>query len=236
MSKSHNHLHPSDSDSQDNKQSRIKPITPNQDQYFSAIYAPVNDETGDDAFIFAVGYAGTGKTYVASVIAAELYASKVYRTIVIIKPTVGPDEMGFLPGDLNEKYEPWTATVSKPIISVIGTSKFECGVKNGTIILQPLEYIRGETFDNAIIIVDEAQNLRKNQIKAAMTRIGKNSKMIFCADDKQIDLEYEEDSGLVWMLDLIKQRQESGIEVIRFRKKDCVRSGACRKALNLFED
>jgi phosphate starvation-inducible PhoH-like protein len=215
---------------------KIKPLTQNQELYFSAIEYPVDDETGDDAFVIAVGAAGTGKTFIAAVLGAELYRDKVYQKIVIIKPTIGPDSMGFLPGDIDMKYAPWAETVSKPIVRVLGQSVYDCAVKNKNIILQPLEYIRGETMDNSIIIVDEAQNLTIPQIKVTLTRIGKNSKMIFCADDQQIDLPPKEESGLLWLLQRIKQRNEGGIEIIRFHKKDSVRSGACRKALDIIED
>lgn len=213
----------------------ITPLTFNQELYFSAIYQYPDEVNGDDAFVIAKGRAGTGKTFVASTLAADLYLSRVYRQIVIVKPMVGPEEMGFLPGNEDEKFAPWIATVTEPLKQRLGKGKFECDFGK-TIFAAPLEYIRGKTFDNAFIIIDEAQNLTVSQMKVILTRIGKHSKMVFCGDDKQIDLPADVESGLEWLVRQIKRRQETGIEIIEFTRADNVRSAACKKALDIIED
>lgn len=211
----------------------LQPLTINQEFLFSAIEAEPDDE-GNDAFVFATGYAGTGKTYVSTMLAAELMQDKHYHQIVIVKPTVGPDSNGFLPGTIEEKIAPWLETVTAPLIEFFGAEKFKKEFGK-TIHAAPIEFIRGKTFDNAFIIVDEAQNLTVSQMKAVLTRIGKYSKMVFCGDDNQCDLPKKERSGLNWFLELVHARREAGIEVIRFTKNDCVRSGACKKALHIIE-
>lgn len=212
---------------------KIRPLTFNQELYFGAIKEEV-DEHGNGAFVFGVGHAGTGKTYVATVLGAEEYLNGNYQNIIIIKPTVGPDSIGFLPGDVNEKMAPWLATVTEPLKHRVGPQKFQNDFGK-TIQAAPLEYIRGKTFDNSFIIVDEAQNLTISQMKVVLTRIGVYSKMVFCADDKQCDLPKGELSGLTWFIEECRRQREKGVEVITFTAKDCVRSGACKKALKIIE-
>lgn len=211
----------------------IKPLTFNQETYFAAIQEEPK-ENGDDAFIIGKGFAGTGKTYVATVLAADAYLAGQYRQIVIVKPMVGPEEMGFLPGTLEEKAEPWMATVTVPLKERLGKEKFDCDYGK-RIVAAPLEFCRGKTFDNAFIVVDEAQNLTISQMKMILTRIGKFSKMVFCGDDRQCDLPADVESGLSWFVNEVRRQQVGGIEIIDFRQEDCVRSGACKKALGIIE-
>lgn len=212
----------------------LEPLTDNQDRYFDAIDEPVDDDNGSGAFVFGIGYAGTGKTYCAVVKLADKYLEGIYRKIIIVKPTVGPDEMGFLPGTLEEKIDPWTATVTEPLKERLGKTKFECDYGK-RILAEPLEFIRGKTFDDSAIIVDEAQNLTIGQIKAIITRIGLGSKMIFCGDTRQCDLPKGTPSGLMWFINEVKRQQREGIEIIDFARSDCVRSGGCKLALDIIE-
>lgn len=212
---------------------RLQPQSFNQENLILALEVEPA-ENGDDAFVIATGYAGTGKTYVATMIGAEQYVDRAYNQIVIIKPTVGPDSNGFLPGTEEEKMAPWIATVSEPLKAFFGPEQWQR--KFGTeVIVASLEFIRGKTFDNSYIIVDEAQNLTISQMKVVLTRIGQNSKMVFCGDTRQCDLPKKEQSGLEWFVDACRARRERGIEIIDFGKEDCVRSGACKKALHIIE-
>lgn len=210
----------------------LRPKTQNQEFYFDAILEPVK-ENGDDAFVIATGAAGTGKTYVATVLAAQGFNDGEYRNIIIARPTVECGEsLGALPGELEEKYEPWTAGIMSILIREIGAQRFKsCFGK--TIFFKPLQFMRGDTYDQSIIIIDEAQNLTINQTKMVMTRIGEDSKMIICGDDDQVDFD-PRDSGLIWIVDELERQQTTGIEIIRFTGNDNVRSGASKKALKIF--
>lgn len=218
----------------EHKREPIHPIGFSQERYFSAIHEEVDDKTGSGAFVIAHGAAGTGKTFVAATLAADAYLNGGYEQIIIIKPTVGPDEMGFLPGTVEEKLAPWIETVTEPLKQRIGFQKFKNDFGKN-IHAVALEYVRGRTYDDAFIIVDEAQNLTKGQMKVILTRIGLRSKMVFCGDDKQVDLPEKCESGLTWFIDKCRARREPGIEIVEFKPADCVRSGACKKALTIIE-
>lgn len=219
---------------------KVELLTFNQEQYATALEAPVRED-GSDAFVFAIGSAGTGKTWLATTIGADLYSMFGYTQFVIIKPTLScGEELGYLPGTLEEKMQPWIETVVQPLKDRLGADKFKCDW-NKRIFAEPLQFVRGKTFDNCFIVVDEAQNLTKTEVKTIMTRIGENSKMVFCGDLKQDDHKMiyrtgqKEMSGLAWIVNEIKQQQRSGIEIIEFTNKDVVRSGACKMALDIID-
>lgn len=219
---------------QPNERQALRPKTRNQEMYFDAILEPVNDKTGDAAYVFGIGAAGTGKTYVAACLAVELYKQGVYRELVITHPTVECGEsLGALPGEMDEKFEPWVSAVLKVLIRELGPMEFKKQLHN-TIHILPLQYMRGETFDQSFIIVDEAQNLTKEQVKMAMTRVGVDSKMVFCGDDDQTDVD-PRDSGLIWIVNELHRQCVSGIEIINFTDKDNVRSAASKKSLGIFK-
>ncbi|CAL9992894.1 PhoH-like phosphate starvation-inducible [Vibrio phage D479] len=219
---------------------KVELLTFNQEQYASALEAPVQDD-GSDAFVFAIGSAGTGKTWLATTLGADLYSMFGYTQFVIIKPTLScGEELGYLPGTLEEKMQPWIETVVQPLKDRLGVDKFNCDW-NKRIFAEPLQFVRGKTFDNCFIIVDEAQNLTKTEVKTIMTRIGEGSKMVFCGDLKQDDHKMiyrtgqKEISGLAWIINEIQRQQRSGIEIIEFTNKDVVRSGACKMALDIID-
>ena len=224
----------------DASSNRVELLSFNQEQYAAAIQESVS-ENGDGAFVFAIGSAGTGKTWLATTLGADLYSIFEYSQFIILKPTLScGEELGYLPGTLEEKMEPWIQTVTQPLKERLGSDKFKCDW-NKRIHAEPIQFVRGKTFDNCFIIVDEAQNLTKTEIQTIMTRIGENTKMVFCGDLAQDDhkLFYrtgqKEISGLAWVVNEIRRQQRSGIEIIEFTSKDVVRSGACKVALDIIE-
>lgn len=219
---------------QPNERQALRPKTRNQEMYFDAILEPVNEHNGDDAYVFGIGAAGTGKTYVAACLAADLYKQGIYSEIVITHPTVECGEsLGALPGEMDEKFEPWVAAVMKVLIRELGPMEVKKQLHNSIHVL-PLQYMRGETFDHSFVIVDEGQNLTKEQVKMVMTRAGVETKMVFCGDDDQTDID-PRDSGLIWIVNELRRQQVSGIEIIEFTEKDNVRSAASKKALGVFK-
>lgn len=203
----------------------LEPLNFNQERYLNAMLR--------DDIVVGTGSAGTGKTYLAASLAADLYRRKLYSNIVVTRPTVPcGEEIGHLPGDLNEKFDPWIQQVLKPIQRRLPPGKFDCD-KGKRIHAVPMQFMRGETYDNSIIIVDEAQNLTIEQAKMVCTRVGVNSKLFICGDMTQSDLT-KGNSGLSW---LVKQfrRFDGSIEIIEFTLDDCVRSDLCKRMLTIFE-
>ena len=141
------------------------------------------------AFSFLVGKAGSGKTLLAVQVALDLFFKRQYNKIIITRPTVATEDNGFLPGDEKEKLEPWLVPIMSNMRKVYNKpEKIQKMVEDGDIELVSLAHFRGRTFDSAIVIVDEFQNLTKPQLRMALGRLGKDSIMIFCGDNQQIDL------------------------------------------------
>lgn len=141
------------------------------------------------AFSFLVGKAGSGKTLLAVQVALDLFFKRQYNKIIITRPTVATEDNGFLPGDEKEKLEPWLVPIMSNMRKVYNKpDKIQKMVDDGDIELVSLAHFRGRTFDNAVVIVDEFQNLTKPQLRMALGRLGKDSIMIFCGDNQQIDL------------------------------------------------
>lgn len=203
----------------------FKPLNDKQAAYFRAIQK--ND------VIVGAGSAGTGKTMIPASLAADMYNLGMYDQIIITRPTVAcGEDLGALPGTLAEKFDPWTRQVTNYIIKRLGKGKFDCDYGKRIHCL-PLQFMRGETFDNAFIIVDEAQNLTKEQVMMIVTRIGINSKIVLCGDTNQTDINNA--SGLAYFINLLKRKDKS-IPIIEFTLDDCVRSDICKRMLKLFED
>lgn len=204
----------------------IDVLTQSQDFHFQALM--------HDDLVIAIGSAGTGKTYLASAVAAELFMKKQYKKIIMSRPNVEVGRsLGYLPGDQDEKYAPYLEPFKKGLIDRLGSNKFKCDFKS-RIIAKPLQYMRGETFDDSILLVDEAQNLSIVEMKMILTRIGTNSKLFITGDVNQTDLSCKE-SGLAWLVRQIRLRHLK-YEVIEYSKSDCVRSGLCKEMLYLIED
>ena len=182
--------------------------------------------------VFILGPAGTGKTYVAATFAADLYTLKEIDKIVITRPhvSVGKD-VGYLPGTLEEKTYPWALPVLDVLTKHLGKGAVETGIKNGNIEMAPLALMRGRSFEDAFIIVDEAQNITLHEIKMLLTRVGDNSKIILNGDAQQSDL--KEGDGLTRVIHLAKKHMLD-IPIIEFGVNDIVRSGICAEWVKVF--
>lgn len=197
----------------------VKPLNFIQGEYLEAIE---NSE-----IIFGIGSAGTGKTYIAASYAAgELFHKRVDK-IILTRPNVETGRgMGFLPGELDEKYAPYLQPFDQVFTKALGKGFYEYSLKAKDIDPKPLGFMRGASFENCIILVDEAQNLTKIEFKMLLSRIGKNCKVILSGDPKQTDIS---DSGL---LDATKRLANiPGVEIVLFRDEDIVRSQMCKQVI-----
>ena len=141
------------------------------------------------------GSAGSGKTLLACQIALEKLFTKECDKIIITRPTVSKEEIGFLPGDLREKMDPWVQPIYQNMYALYDKTKIEKLISDGAIEIVPVSFMRGRTFLDSVVIVDEAQNVTHEQMQMIVTRIGLRSKMIICGDDHQVDLKQKKDSG-----------------------------------------
>ena len=203
----------------------VVPMNDNQRDYINAVNA-YNQ-------VIVCGYSGTGKTYIAATIAANMYANKQTDKIILTRPnvSVGKD-LGYFPGDLNEKFAPWAAPVLEVLNQQLGKGVVDTGVKNGNIEMAPLSTMRGRSFKDAFIILDEAQNTTIPEMKMFLTRIGKDSKVVINGDIKQSDISQQ--SGLSKIIHLAKKYQMN-IPVIEFTVDDIVRSEICKQWIIAFE-
>ena len=173
--------------------------------------------------VFILGPAGTGKTYVTATYASDLYTKKQIDKIVITRPHVAVGkELGFLKGDLNEKTMPWALPVLDVLEKHLGKGTVETGIKNGNSEMAPLALMRGRSFDNAFIIVDETQNITLHELKMVLTRVGEGTTIVLNGDVMQSDL--KEADGLTKVIHLAKKHMLP-VPVIEFGVEDIVRSG-----------
>jgi phosphate starvation-inducible PhoH-like protein len=186
--------------------------------------------------VFAVGPAGTGKTMIAVQHAINQFKDKLCQRIVITRPAVSVDENhGFLPGDLNQKMEPWTRPIFDVFADNFSKAEIERQIRECIVEVAPLAYMRGRTFKNAIIIADEMQNATASQMKMLLTRLGENSKMIVTGDITQADR--PSNNGLLHFLGLYSNFQNSlHVDVCRFSKQDIERHPAVREILDIYGD
>lgn len=181
--------------------------------------------------VVGLGPAGTGKTYIAGAYACDLLEKKLIEKIIITRPAVDAGEsLGFLPGELEEKYEPYIAAFRDVLNERLGKSHVDYLIKTGRIEARPFAYMRGCTFKDAIVILDEAQNSTKEQMKLFLTRVGENCKVIIDGDEAQADIR---DSGLT---DAINRIQHiPAVKIVRFSKHDVVRSGFVQEVVEAYE-
>lgn len=185
--------------------------------------------------VFAIGPAGTGKTYVSVAMAVKALKDRDVKKIIITRPAVEAGEsLGFLPGDLKEKIDPYLRPVYDALNDMIPSEKLKYYKENGTIEIAPLAYMRGRTLNNAFILLDEAQNTTPMQIKMFLTRMGPNSKMIITGDLTQIDLPSRQQSGLAESLKILKEVK--GIGFVELDGKDVIRHKLVRDIIKAYEN
>jgi phosphate starvation-inducible PhoH-like protein len=184
--------------------------------------------------IFAVGPAGTGKTYIAIALAVRALKNREIKRIILTRPAVEAGErLGFLPGDLKDKLDPYLQPLYDALGDMIPSRKLQDFMADGTIQIAPLAYMRGRTLDHACVILDEAQNTNVGQLKMFLTRMGMNAKFIVTGDATQIDLPNREDSGLLKGINML--RDIKGISTIFFTNDDIVRHPLVTKIVNAFD-
>ena len=189
----------------------------------------------DNDLVFAIGPAGTGKTYIAIALAVRALKNREIKRIILTRPAVEAGErLGFLPGDLKDKLDPYLQPLYDALGDMIPPRKLQEFMTDGTIQIAPLAYMRGRTLDRACVILDEAQNTNLGQLKMFLTRMGCNAKFIVTGDASQVDLPRREDSGLLKGIDLIQGIK--GISVIRFTNEDIVRHPLVTKIVKAFDN
>ena len=184
--------------------------------------------------LFAVGPAGSGKTYTAIALAVRALKEREIRRIILTRPAVEAGEkLGFLPGDMKEKLDPYLQPLYDALNDMIPAAKLQKYIEEGTVQIAPLAYMRGRTLDNAFVILDEAQNTTLSQIKMFLTRMGRNAKFIVTGDVTQIDLPRRSDSGLTRAMDTLKNIE--GIGIVEFDKRDIVRHQLVKYIVDAFD-
>ena len=204
----------------------IKPKTTNQKKLVDAVRK--ND------IVFAIGPAGTGKTYISVALAVKALKNKEIKRIIITRPAVEAGEnLGFLPGDLKEKIDPYLRPIYDALGDMIQYEKLKFYRESGVIEIAPLAYMRGRTLDDAFILLDEAQNTTPMQMKMFLTRLGPNSKLIINGDRSQIDLPRNQRSGLIEAVNILKDIK--GLSIIYLDEKDVVRHKIVKEIVKAYD-
>lgn len=204
----------------------VKPKTLGQEKYVEAIKS--------ETIVFGIGPAGTGKTYLAVAMAVNAFRAKEVNRIILTRPAVEAGEkLGFLPGDLQQKVDPYLRPLYDALFDMLGAENFQRYQERGNIEVAPLAYMRGRTLDDSFIILDEAQNTTPEQMKMFLTRLGFNSKMVVTGDVTQIDLPDGKRSGLVEASKILKDVDD--VKTIRFSEKDVVRHKLVQDIIKAYE-
>ena len=193
------------------------------------------DACSKNDMVFAIGPAGTGKTYTGVALAVKALKEKQVRRIILTRPAVEAGEnLGFLPGDLKEKLDPYMQPLYDALRDMIAPEKLEKYIEDGTIQIAPMAFMRGRTLDNAFVILDEAQNTTHAQMKMFLTRMGKNAKFLLTGDPGQIDLPRRVISGLKEALLILKNIK--GISIIHLDDKDVIRHKLVKKVIDAYQN
>ena len=204
----------------------LKPKGRNQKEYIDAIEK--------NEISFGVGPAGTGKTYLAVAMAVHYFNERRIERIILTRPAVEAGEsLGYLPGDLKEKIDPYLRPLYDALFELMGYEKVQKNIEKGLIEIAPLAYMRGRTLNNSFIILDEAQNTTLTQMKMFLTRFGFNSKAVITGDITQIDLKKGEKSGLIQAVHILKNIK--GIHISEFKKEDVVRHRIVKEIIKAYE-
>ena len=205
---------------------KIKARTQNQRKLVEAV--------NENDMVFAVGPAGTGKTYTAVALAVRALKAKEVKRIVLTRPAVEAGEnLGFLPGDLKEKLDPYMMPLYDALRDMIPGEKLAEMLEYGVIEIAPLAFMRGRTLDKAFVILDEAQNATTMQMKMFLTRMGMTAKFVITGDMSQVDLPRQQKSGLAYALDALKDVE--GIGIVRLNQNDVLRHNLVKKIIDAFE-
>jgi phoH family protein len=192
------------------------------------------DMFDENDLLFAIGPAGSGKTYTAIALAVRALKNKEVRRIILSRPAVEAGEkLGFLPGDMKEKIDPYLQPLYDALLDMLPAEKLKSHIETGIVQIAPLAFMRGRTLNDAVVILDEAQNTTTHQIKMFLTRMGLNAKMIITGDVTQIDLPPHQKSGLVDAIATLKNID--GIATIEFDKNDIVRHHLVQKIVDAYE-
>lgn len=204
----------------------ITPRNPNQARMVRSF--------ADNALTFALGPAGTGKTYIAIALAVAALKAKTCKRIILSRPAVEAGEkLGFLPGDMKDKIDPYLRPLYDALEDMLPAVKLKEYMESDTIQIAPLAFMRGRTLNDAVIVLDEAQNTTRHQMKMFLTRLGMNSRMLVTGDVTQIDLPRTVQSGLIQALRIL--RGVKGIGMIEFEKKDIVRHPLVQRIVDAYE-
>ena len=210
----------------DTKKRKIIPRTYNQNEYFKLL--------NSKNIVFAIGPAGTGKTYIAVAKAGSALQNGKVNKIILSRPAVEAGEkLGFLPGDLKEKVDPFLRPIYDALYSMLPFEQVEKKIANNIIEIAPIAFMRGRTLEDCFIILDEAQNATRTQMKMFLTRLGRNSQMVVVGDITQIDLVSEKDSGLKDALKKLIKIEDIGF--VQLNEKDVVRHELVKKIINAYE-
>ena len=205
----------------------VKPKTLGQKKYCDAIM--------NNTITFGIGPAGTGKTYLAVAMAVTAFRAKEVDRIILTRPAVEAGEkLGFLPGDLQSKVDPYLRPLYDALFDMLAAESFQRYQERGAIEVAPLAYMRGRTLDDSFIILDEAQNTTRNQLKMFLTRMGVNAKFVITGDMSQIDLPKQSDSGLIHAFKLLHHIK--GIAFVEFDNSDIVRHRLVKEIVNAYNN
>ena len=204
----------------------VKPKTLGQKKYIDLIR--------ENTIVFGIGPAGTGKTYLAMAMAITAFKNNEVNRIILTRPAIEAGEkLGFLPGDLQQKVDPYLRPLYDALYEIMGAEKFMQNMEKGLIEVAPLAYMRGRTLDNAFIVLDEAQNTTPEQMKMFLTRIGYGSKAVITGDLTQIDLAEGKKSGLIDAAKILSGVEDIGM--ITLTNRDVVRHPLVQKIINAYE-
>ena len=206
-----------------------KPIIPRSENQLKLVEAFAKND-----MVFAIGPAGSGKTYTAIALAVRALRDKHVKRVILTRPAVEAGEkLGFLPGDLKDKLDPYLQPLYDALNDMIPPAKLQKFMEDGTVQIAPLAYMRGRTLDNAFVILDEAQNTTLSQIKMFLTRMGRNAKFVVTGDVTQIDLPRRSDSGLTRAMRVVEGIK--GIGFVEFDKRDIVRHDLVKHIVEAFD-
>jgi phosphate starvation-inducible PhoH-like protein len=204
----------------------VRARTVGQKQYVAALQK--------NTIVFGIGPAGTGKTYLAVAMAVKAFRQHLVNRIILTRPAVEAGEkLGFLPGDLQDKVDPYLRPLYDALFEMMGAEVFQRNLERGVIEVAPLAYMRGRTLDHAFIILDEAQNTTSEQLKMFLTRLGEESRMVITGDITQIDLPDKRKSGLLEAMHVLQDVEEIAIQ--RFTEKDVVRHHLVQEIIRAYE-